>query len=153
MHNARMLLEQLQVAPQAILTTYGPELEALRRGPSEVYRIPYLFSWAGKRRFWNPLKSAWSCLRALWLLVKLRPKQVVSLGASNVVPFCYLAKVWGAKLVHVECMNQVHSSSITGRLLYPVCDVLYVQWPELLGAFGPKARYSGWVLGSSRRIG
>ncbi|MBY0370522.1 hypothetical protein K2X33_07540 [bacterium] len=151
LHNARMLLEQLGVVPEAILTTPGPELEALRQGPSSVYRIPQLFSWIGKRRFWNPLKVAWSFLRALWLLVRLRPQQVISLGASNVVPFCYLAKGWGAKVVHVECMNQVHSSSVTGRMLYPICDVLYVQWPELLSRYGSKARYSGWVLGSSRR--
>ncbi len=153
LHNARMLLEQLRVAPNAIVTTYGPELQSLRQGPSAVYRIPYLFSWIGKYRFWNPIKSAWAVLRAIGLAIHLRPRQVVSLGASDVVPFCYVARLLGARVFHVECMNQVQTPSLTGRLLYPICQSLYVQWPELLSAFGPKAKYAGWVLGDPQRGG
>jgi beta-1,4-N-acetylglucosaminyltransferase len=146
LHNARMLLEQMRVAPHAILTTFGPEMKALRQGESLVYRIPYVFSWVGKNRWLNPVKSLYAFLHAFVLTVKLRPRQVVSLGASDVVPFCLVARLFGAKIFHVECMNQVTSPSITGRMLYPFCEALYVQWPELLRAYGPKARYSGWVL-------
>jgi UDP-N-acetylglucosamine:LPS N-acetylglucosamine transferase len=83
---------------------------------------------------------------ALFWALRLRPRFVVSLGASDVVPFCYWAKLVGAKVFHVECMNQVVQPSITGRLLYPICDTLYVQWEELLPHYGPRARYAGWVL-------
>ncbi len=144
--NASMLLDQLGFAPSAILTTQGPEIAALRKGCVPVYRIPYLFSWIGKRRIFNPLKTCLAFLVATFLVVKLRPRQVVSLGAGDVVPFCLVAKVFGAKIFHVECMNQVVTPSITGRLLYPICHWLYVQWPELLTSYGPKAKYSGWVL-------
>lgn len=144
--NARMLLEQLGVAPRAILTTQGPEMAALRQGSVAVYRIPYLFSWIGKRRIWNPFKSFFSFVQATVLVVALRPTQVLSLGASDVVPFCLMARLFGARIFHVECMNQVVTPSITGRMLYPFCQSLYVQWPELLKQYGPKAKYSGWVL-------
>lgn len=147
LHNARMLLEQLRVVPHALLTTYGPELKAVGVEPGVgVYRIPYLFSWIGKKRVWNPFKSAWSLIAAFGLALKLRPKQVLSFGASDVVPFCYVAKLFGAKIFHVECMNQVTTPSIAGRMLYPICQALYVQWPELLSAYGPRAKYRGWVL-------
>ena len=146
LHNAKMLLAQLRLVPQAILTTNGPELRALKGGPSDVYRIPYLFSWIGKRRIWNPLKSIWCFAYAFFLAALLRPKRVVSLGASDVVPFCLFARLMGARVFHVECMNQVVTPSVTGKLLYPICEALYVQWPELLAAYGSKARYSGWVL-------
>jgi len=43
-------------------------------------------------------------------------------------------------------MNQVVSKSVTGKLLYPICRELLVQWPELLSSYGPKAKYEGWVL-------
>jgi UDP-N-acetylglucosamine:LPS N-acetylglucosamine transferase len=142
-----MLIEQMDVVPTSILTTYGPELEALREGPSDVYRIPYLFSWVGKRRVLNPFKSVYAFIHALVLAVRLRPSRVVSLGASDVVPFCLMARWLGARIYHVECMNQVTSPSVTGKMLYPFCEALYVQWPELLGSYGPRARYSGWVLG------
>lgn len=146
LHNARMLLEQMRVTPRAILTTYGPELRGLKESGSAVYRIPYLFSWLGKARILNPFKSLYSFAHAFFMAAKLRPQQVVSLGAADVVPFCLAARFFGAQIFHVECMNQVHSPSITGRLLYPICKALYVQWPELLGRYGPKARYAGWVL-------
>ncbi len=149
LHNARMLMDQMQIMPRAILTTYGPELEALQHGNLKTYRIPYLFTWVGKKRFWNPFKSLYAFFHAAFLVAVLRPAKVISLGASDVVPFCFVARLAGAQIIHVECMNQVTSPSVTGRLLYPICKAVYVQWPELLSAYGGKARYAGWVLGNS----
>ncbi len=150
MHNAAMLLEQMGVSPSALVTTYGPDIRAasdfrwLKGVP--LFTVPYLFSWFGKRRWLNPFKALAHVVVSLVLVLRLRPKAVVSLGATNVVVFCVLAKVLGAKLIHVECMNQVRSRSHTGTLLYPFCAELFVQWPELLPLYGPKARYAGWVL-------
>lgn len=146
LHNARMLCEQMQAQPDVWLTTFGPEVAEMRRQGRRVHVLPYLFSWFGKKRVWNPFRFLYQSLLSCWLALRLRPANVVSLGASDVVPFCYWARLFGARVFHVECMNQVESPSVTGRLLYPVCDVLYVQWETLLRHYGPKARYSGWVL-------
>lgn len=146
LHNALKLMEQLQEAPQAIVTTHGPDIDSLRASFSNVETVPYLFSWWGKFRWFNPWGALQHILKSYRLAKKLRPKTVVSLGASNVVVFCYLAKWMGAQIIHVECMNQVTTRSITGRMLYPICREVLVQWPELLKAYGPKARYEGWVL-------
>lgn len=146
LHNALMLVEQIGERPQHIVTTFGPDITALSEKTTEIYPLPYLFSWIGKLRLFNPLSLVFHVATSLSLVLKLKPKNVISLGASNVVFFCYFAKLFGAKIYHVECMNQVRNKSITGRLLYPICEVLFVQWKELLLQYGPKARYEGWVL-------
>ncbi len=145
LNNARMLLVQMGEQPEAYVMTNGPEVTPLRR-EAKVFVIPYLFSWFGKHRFLNPLKVVWHIGVALFLALRLRPKVVVSLGATDVVFFCYWAKLFGARVVHVECMNQVYSPSLTGRILYPICNDFFVQWEDLLSCYGPKAKYAGWVL-------
>lgn len=145
LNNARMLLVQMGVGPEAYVMTSGPEVDPLRR-EAEVLVIPYLFSWIGKRRILNPFKVLWHVGVALWYALKLRPKVVVSLGATDVVFFCYWARLLGARIVHIECMNQVYVPSLTGRILYPICRDFFVQWEDLLPCYGPKAKYAGWVL-------
>lgn len=141
-----MLFEQVGQSPDCILTTQGPEVESLRASGVQVVVLPYLFSWIGKHRMVNPFKVLAQLALAFYWALRVRPKHVVSLGATDVVFFCYAARLFGARVYHVECMNQVWSPSITGKLLYPICDRLYVQWPELLAAYGPKAEYAGWVI-------
>lgn len=140
-----MLVAQMGLGPEAYVMTWGPEVEPLRR-ESRVFVIPYLFSWLGKHRFLNPFKVVWHIGVAFFAVMRLKPKVVVSLGATDVVFFCYWARLFGARVVHVECMNQVTSPSLTGRLLYPICREFFVQWESLLPAYGPKAKYAGWVL-------
>jgi len=150
LHNAWMLLEQMQVSPTALVTTYGPDIVPIKKTAtfkdSTIISIPHAFTWVGKIRIWNPFKFALQCLMTLLWVIRLRPRRVISLGGSNVIPFCYWSKLVGAKVYHVECMNQVVSPSVTGRLLYAICDKLFVQWKGLELVYGPKARYEGWVL-------
>lgn len=146
LHNAKMLLNQCGASPAAILTTRGPEILSLRERGVPVFLIPYLFTWFGKSRVVNPVKGVWSFFWSLVLCVWLRPRKVISLGAFDVVPFCLVARLFGAQIYHVECMNQVNTPSVTGRVLYPFCKTLFVQWPELKAHYGPKAVYRGWVL-------
>jgi beta-1,4-N-acetylglucosaminyltransferase len=144
--NALQLVAQMGVRPDAIITTYGPDIDSLKKEGTEILEVPYLFSWWGKIRFLNPLgvlRHIWTSMR---LAFKTRPRFVVSVGATNVVLYCYWARILGAEIYHVECMNQVKNPSITGKLLYPICQELLVQWPGLLSQYGLKARYEGWVL-------
>ena len=146
LHNALKLIEQMGQGPDHFLITWGPEFDGVRPLANQLYRIPYLFSWFGKRRWLNPIKVLLSFLYSFALALFLRPKVVISLGATNVVFYCYWAKVFGAKVIHVECMNQVVNPSLTGRALYPIADKVFVQWKGLEEKLGPKAEYAGWVL-------
>lgn len=148
LHDALRLLDQMGLWPQALVTTYGPDVEHLRQtlGGGEVASVPMAFSWWGKRRFFNPFKLVAQAVVSLRHAARLRPRAVVSTGASDVVLFCYAAWLFGARIYHIENLAQVVHPSITGRLLYPISTGFFVQWEELLKCFGPKAEYVGWVL-------
>jgi beta-1,4-N-acetylglucosaminyltransferase len=83
---------------------------------------------------------AWAVLR------RERPDVIVSLGAEIAIPFFYLGKLMGAKTIFIESWCRVENLSRTGRLAYPVADVFWVQWPQLLACCGAKATCHGAVI-------
>lgn len=80
------------------------------------------------------------------LLKAKRPDLVVSTGAEIAIPVLVIAKMMRVPSVYVECGAQFTSPSLTGRIAYWLCDRFYVQWPELLNAYGPRARYVGSLI-------
>ncbi len=92
---------------------------------------------------WRLLKSlpvAWRILRAE------RPQVVVSTGSEIAIPFFILAKALRIKTVFVESVCRVETASQTGRVVYPLADAFFVQWPQLLARYGERARYDGGLL-------
>jgi beta-1,4-N-acetylglucosaminyltransferase len=82
---------------------------------------------------------AWKLLR------RLRPRAIVTTGAGLAVPFAWLGHMYGAKVIYVESLTRIHGPSLTCRLIRPVTDRMYVQWPELADEIRG-ARYAGNVL-------
>jgi beta-1,4-N-acetylglucosaminyltransferase len=94
------------------------------------------------RNIKNTLRNflvAWRSIRAL------RPKVVVTTGAGVAVPFVWVGRLFGARAVFVESISRIDELSLSCRLVKPVCDRIYVQWPELRGT-GAKLRYAGQVF-------
>lgn len=87
----------------------------------------------------NPLRLARHLWRVAGLLLKERPKVVVTTGAGTAVPFCVLAWLLGANLVFIETMARVTNASISGRVLSRLASTSLVQWPEMLDVY-PGAR-------------
>jgi UDP-N-acetylglucosamine:LPS N-acetylglucosamine transferase len=83
---------------------------------------------------------------AYYVLQSERPQVILSLGAEIALPFFYLGKLLRIKTIFIESWCRVENLSLTGRLVYPVADVFWVQWPGLLHAARPKARYHGAVM-------
>ena len=96
LQNAIQLVAQMKMVPDAVVTTRGPEVSSLGLAFPRVLLLPYLFSWFGKKRRWNPFKAALQFVLAFAYVCRLRPKHVISLGASDVIFFCYLSKLMGA---------------------------------------------------------
>lgn len=67
---------------------------------------------------------AWKVLR------KERPNLIISSGAAVAVPFFYLGKLFGAKLIYIEVFDRIDKPTMTGRLVYPIVDKFIVQWEE-----------------------
>jgi len=88
------------------------------------------------------LRTLWATLQSLVALVRVRPRAILSAGPGVAVPACALAKLLGVKVIYIETGSRVFALSSTGKILYRLADMFFVQWPELL-AICPKGIYEG----------
>ena len=106
------------------------------------------------RRYWllQVNRREYSCIprllvngvRSLGILLAERPDVVISTGVLATVPLCLLCKAFGRKLVFIESYAKVKTPTLTGKLLYPLADRFYVQWPEMQECY-PNALYVGRI--------
>jgi hypothetical protein len=47
------------------------------------------------------------------------------------------------RLIFIESWSRVYSKSLSGRLLSPMADLVFVQWSEQLERNYPKATFAG----------
>jgi UDP-N-acetylglucosamine:LPS N-acetylglucosamine transferase len=94
----------------------------------------------------NPVLMTLAFVQAAYILLKERPDVVVSTGSEIAIPFSWLGKLLGAQVVYIESWSRVYSRSGTGPLVYPAADLFLVQWPQVLGLYGAKARYVGGLV-------
>lgn len=74
--------------------------------------------------------------------LKVRPDYVISTGAHTTVPICYIAKMFGKKVIFIETFANITTKTLSGNLVYPIADLFLVQWEEMLKLY-PKAKYRG----------
>lgn len=96
----------------------------------------YLFSYLFKFTF-NILKS-------FWLYLKYRPEIIITTGTHTAVPMCYIAHLFGKKVVFIESFAKKDSANLSGKLVYPIADVFLVQWESMLKVY-PKAICIGGI--------
>src|SRR3954469_15157673 len=77
-----------------------PDSRSLLAGEDVVYAFH-----PTNRNIPNLLRNLWLALRLLW---KLRPAAVVSTGAGVAVPFCYIGRLLGARIVYIESFSRIH---------------------------------------------
>jgi len=94
----------------------------------------------------NPLLMARAFLSIFRILLKEKPKVIVSTGSEIAIPAFYLAKFLRIKTIFIETCTRLTEPSGTGRLVYPVSDVFLVQWERLLTSYGKKAKYEGAII-------
>ena len=82
---------------------------------------------------------------AFKVIIKERPDIIISSGAAVAVPFFYIGKLFGAKLVYIEVFDRVDKSTVTGKLVYPITDKFIVQWEEMKKVY-PKAINLGSIF-------
>lgn len=97
---------------------------------------------AGERVYWchhptnrnvpNLIRNA---ILAFRTLKRERPTHIISTGAAVAVPFFYLGRLMGARLIYIEVFDRVSSATLTGRLIRPITQHMMVQWPEQVGLY------------------
>ncbi len=107
-------------------------MEFLKYG-SRFYPFKYIFV-----LIYNIIKS-------IKIILRFKPDTVVSTGAHTGGIVCYIAKIFGAKIIYIESLAKTKTLSITGKNLYKKADVFFVQWEGLQEKY-PKARYIGRLM-------
>jgi UDP-N-acetylglucosamine:LPS N-acetylglucosamine transferase len=82
---------------------------------------------------------------ALRVVGSTRPRVVLTTGAAIAVPFAVAARLRGARFVYVESITRTERPSLTCRLVAPLADRVYAQWPDLVPHVRG-ARYAGGLL-------
>jgi beta-1,4-N-acetylglucosaminyltransferase len=85
------------------------------------------------------LGLAWRTLRSV------RPRMMLTTGAGVAVPFAWVARLLGIRVVYIESFTRIEGPSLSCRLIMPIANRVYAQWPELTTVV-PKARYAGNVF-------
>ncbi len=109
--------------------------------PGKVWRItrPRSFDTPTWKAILNTLLAFFEAIK---ILSKSDSVAVISAGPGIAVPISYVAKLFGKKVIFLESWSRVWSPSRTGKLIYPISDLFFVQWPELKKVY-PKAMYAG----------
>lgn len=80
--------------------------------------------------------------KSLNIFIKYRPSTIVTTGTHTAVAMCYIAKMFGKKVIWIETFANSSSKTLAGRLVYPIADTFIVQWKKMKELY-PKAVYFG----------
>jgi beta-1,4-N-acetylglucosaminyltransferase len=94
------------------------------------------------RNIKNLIKNTFLAIR---VLLKEKPDLIISSGAAVAVPFFYIGKILGAKLIYIEVFDRIGKPTVTGKLVYPIADKFIVQWEEQKKVY-PKAVNLGSIF-------
>ncbi len=131
-------LRQLEPAFEGHARFYfSYDADTTRRLP-QAYLVPNMAR--------NPLEFLKNLFRAARVFRKERPDLMISTGAEIALPVLCIAKLFRVPCLYVECGAQVLHPSFTGRIMHWLADEFYVQWPELLRAYGKRARFEGSLI-------
>ena len=80
-------------------------------------------------------RIAWKVLR------KEKPDVIISSGAAVAVPFFYLGKLMGKKLIYIEVFDRIDKPTVTGKMVYPITEYPY-RYRQTISACSPAKRYT-----------
>ena len=86
-----------------------------------------------------------NCFKSLYLFLKIKPSHIVTTGSHTAVPMCYIARLFGKKVIYIETFANMESKTLAGKLVYPIANMFIVQWESMLKLY-PKAVYGGWIF-------
>jgi UDP-N-acetylglucosamine:LPS N-acetylglucosamine transferase len=94
------------------------------------------------RNIKNLIKNTFLAIR---ILIREKPNLILSTGAAPAIPFFYIGKLFGAKLVYIEVYDRIEKPTLTGKIVYPICDLFILQWEEQK-KFYPKGEMLGGLF-------
>lgn len=110
---------------------YGDKMSFLIYG-TKKYPISYIFKFIA------------NSFISLYYFFKYQPEVIVTTGTHTAVPMCYIAKIFGSKVIFIETFANRTSGTVAGKLVYPIADTFVVQWEEMHKIY-PKSVCWGWI--------
>ena len=78
------------------------------------------------------LLQVFNLIEAIWYVLILRPRVILSTGAAPAVPFGLVGRLIGSYVIFVESLSKISTPSMTAILMQYIANKLYVQWPSLV---------------------
>lgn len=108
-------------------------------------KIKYLIYGTRHNFLCYPFKLLINCFKSLYYYFKIRPDIIITTGAHTAGPMCCIGKIFRSKIVYIETFANIHSKTVTGRIVYHFADLFIVQWESMLKLY-PNAVYGGWIF-------
>ena len=93
---------------------------------------------------WSKVQLVLLAMEIAWLLMRVRPKAIVSTGAAPGYIAIKLGKLLRIRCVWIDSIANAEELSMCGRLAGSTADLWLTQWPHLAKDGGPA--YRGAVL-------
>ena len=106
--------------------------------------VNYLVYGTKKNLFNYIFIFGFNILKSLYYFMRIRPNVVITTGTHTAVPMCYIAKLFGQKVIFIETFANSKTKTMSGKLVYPIADTFIVQWESMLKLY-PKAVLGGWI--------
>ncbi len=75
------------------------------------------------------------------IFLKEKPNTIISTGASIALPAFIIGKFFfKTKFIFFETVTRIKKPSLSGKIMYKLCDEFYFQWKDLK-KFYPKGKY------------
>ncbi len=88
---------------------------------------------------WDRLRLAWSVVRVLALVVRLRPHAILSTGAAPGFLALRFGRLVGARTMWIDSVANAEELSLSGRKAAGFADLALTQWSELGPPLPPAA--------------
>ena len=80
----------------------------------EVYYLPY---GTKKNIFKYFIIFLMMIFKSIYILLKIRPKAIVTTGTHTAVPICYIGKIFGVKIVYIETFANITTKTLAGKII------------------------------------
>jgi len=91
-------------------------------------------------RFWRNFCINW--ILAIPILLSFRPHAIVTTGSHTAIPFCFLGKIFGCKIIFILSFCRIDSRAAAASIVYPISDLFFVQWQQMLKLY-PRGNFVG----------
>ena len=92
---------------------------------------------------WSKAALVRTALKILWVVIRERPRVVVSTGAAPGYLAIRFGKLLGARTIWIDSVANVEELSLAGQLASTKADLCLTQWPHLAGG---RVKHRGAVL-------